>query len=226
MLFLQALSCKGEIVLTFVCLWLFLNEKFYDLKITFFFLLARISAKFTKSHLLLFLHNSVGMIRYLVTQIKSYKFEMISSIVIKWNKWFLEIWANFILFCHLVYIRHLETSCEWFIPFKSDSSKVMENRGVITTMQLTLELKGFRTPWVHFSSVHSVQSLSRVRLFATPWIAARQASLSITNSRSSLILSESTYMHFFFLLSTYYSTSLSEVGWLCRYRTMDKQGQV
>ena len=32
----------------------------------------------------------------------------------------------------------------------------------------------------------SVQSLSRVRLFATPWIAARQASLSITNSRSSL----------------------------------------
>ena len=31
----------------------------------------------------------------------------------------------------------------------------------------------------------SVQSLSRVRLFATPWIAARQASLFITNSRSS-----------------------------------------
>ena len=29
-----------------------------------------------------------------------------------------------------------------------------------------------------------VQSLSRVRLFATPWIAARQASLSNTNSRS------------------------------------------
>ena len=34
----------------------------------------------------------------------------------------------------------------------------------------------------------SVQSLSRVRLFATPWIAARQAALSITNSRSSLRL--------------------------------------
>ena len=30
----------------------------------------------------------------------------------------------------------------------------------------------------------SVQSLSRVRLFATPWTAARQASLSITNPRS------------------------------------------
>ena len=31
----------------------------------------------------------------------------------------------------------------------------------------------------------SVQLLSRVQLFATPWIAARQASLSITNSQSS-----------------------------------------
>ena len=38
---------------------------------------------------------------------------------------------------------------------------------------------------VQFSSV---QSLSHVWLFATPWIAARQASLSITNSRSSLEL--------------------------------------
>ena len=34
----------------------------------------------------------------------------------------------------------------------------------------------------------SVQSLSRVQLFATPWTAARQASLSITNSRNLLKL--------------------------------------
>ena len=34
----------------------------------------------------------------------------------------------------------------------------------------------------------SVQLLSRVRLFATPWATAHQASLSITNSRSSLRL--------------------------------------
>ena len=34
----------------------------------------------------------------------------------------------------------------------------------------------------------SVQSLSRVQLFGTPWITARQASLSITNSGSSLKL--------------------------------------
>ena len=35
---------------------------------------------------------------------------------------------------------------------------------------------------VQFSSI---QSLSRVQLFATPWITARQASLSLTYSRSS-----------------------------------------
>ena len=34
----------------------------------------------------------------------------------------------------------------------------------------------------------SVQSLSRVWLFATPWITARQASLSITSAQSSLRL--------------------------------------
>ena len=38
---------------------------------------------------------------------------------------------------------------------------------------------------VQFSSV---QLLSHVRLFATPWTAARQASLSISNSQSSLRL--------------------------------------
>ena len=48
---------------------------------------------------------------------------------------------------------------------------------------LTLRVTDLHVYTFQFSSV---QSLSRVRLFATPWIAARQASLSITNSRSSL----------------------------------------
>ena len=38
--------------------------------------------------------------------------------------------------------------------------------------------------YLYICQFSSVQSLSRVRLFATPLIAARQASLSITNSRS------------------------------------------
>ena len=36
--------------------------------------------------------------------------------------------------------------------------------------------------WNNIHSISSVQSLSRVRLFVTPWTTARQASLSITNS--------------------------------------------
>ena len=39
-----------------------------------------------------------------------------------------------------------------------------------------------------YSEISSVQLLSRVWLFATPWVAARQASLSITNFQSSLNL--------------------------------------
>ena len=49
----------------------------------------------------------------------------------------------------------------------------------------------------------SVQSLSRVRLFATPWIAVRQASLSISNSRNllKLVSIESVLHPHFTLLS-------------------------
>ena len=64
----------------------------------------------------------------------------------------------------------------------------------------------FSPSWSHLSKIllnllakiilliffSSVQSLSRVWLFATPWIAARQASLSITNSWSSLRLNPSS----------------------------------
>ena len=65
---------------------------------------------------------------------------------------------------------------------------------VITNITLDRVLKS-RNPFYQ-SSFHatvqpffsSVQSLSRVWLFATPWIAACQASLSITSSRSSLRL--------------------------------------
>ena len=70
--------------------------------------------------------------------------------------------------------------------------------------------------WVNFSNnkfIHllsfmhqnrSDQSLSRVRLFATPWIAARQASLSITNYWSSprLMSIESVMQSSHVILST------------------------
>ena len=41
---------------------------------------------------------------------------------------------------------------------------------------------------IKYAQIRSDQSPSRVQLFATPWIAACQASLSITNSRGSLRL--------------------------------------
>ena len=56
------------------------------------------------------------------------------------------------------------------------------------------EVSPFRPGSLCFPGPHlgpqfsSVQLLSRVQLFETPWIAARQASLSITNSRSLLKL--------------------------------------
>ena len=51
-----------------------------------------------------------------------------------------------------------------------------------------MALSKFKAYSMEIWLISSVQSLSRVWLFATPWTAARQASLSITNSRSSLKL--------------------------------------
>ena len=54
--------------------------------------------------------------------------------------------------------------------------------------KLRLEGVEIASPRLGGEVVSSVQSLSRVRLFETPWTAARQASLSITNSQSLLKL--------------------------------------
>ena len=60
--------------------------------------------------------------------------------------------------------------------------------------QLLQNILGFpfifteRLPQHHSHSQSLMQSLSRVRLFGTPWTSALQASLSITNSRRSLRL--------------------------------------
>ena len=65
----------------------------------------------------------------------------------------------------------------------------LPNPGIETTPPASPALAGrFFIHW----AVSSVQLLSCVWLFATPWIAACQASLSTTNSRSSLRLSPSS----------------------------------
>ena len=58
----------------------------------------------------------------------------------------------------------------WKIPWMEERSRVQ-----------SMGLQRDTTEQLHFH----VQSLSRARLFATPWTTARQASLSITNTQSS-----------------------------------------
>ena len=64
----------------------------------------------------------------------------------------------------------------------------LKEEGIFIILQLSTE---------HFpAQIRSDQSLSRVRLFATPWIAAHQASLSISNSWSLLkLMSLSWWCH-------------------------------
>ena len=52
----------------------------------------------------------------------------------------------------------------------------------------TQSLKQSKTVLIVVLQFSSVQSLSRVQFFATPWTAARQASLPISNSRNLLQL--------------------------------------
>ena len=72
---------------------------------------------------------------------------------------------------------------DWRIPCTGEPGRLQ-----------SMGLQRVRHDWAtntHFRSfwrISSVQSLSRVQLFATPWIAARLASLSITISQSSLRL--------------------------------------
>ena len=88
---------------------------------------------------------------------------------------------NLLDLCGLVWIfTHLKN---FFFPYKMGSSFSTTNLGILFLCHLD-SVCIFKV----CSSVMliSVQSLSRVRLFATPWTAARQASLSITSSQSLL----------------------------------------
>ena len=61
---------------------------------------------------------------------------------------------------------------------------------------MILKVKIIIIYYINNYQIRSDQSHSCVRLFATPWIAARQASLSITNSQSSLrLMSTSQWCH-------------------------------
>ena len=88
------------------------------------------------------------------------------------------------------FLKNLKTE----LPYTSSNS----TSGFISERMEIMISKRYLYSHVHGSLIHnsqdketsfsSVQSLSHVRLFATPWIAALQASMFITNSRSLLKL--------------------------------------
>ena len=76
------------------------------------------------------------------------------------------------------------TKCKETIGTKNNCMyAVGENYGQ-DTKRPKIQVSSMKSWWQKEDQFRSVQSLSRVRLFATPWTAARQASLSITNSQS------------------------------------------
>ena len=94
-----------------------------------------------------------------------------------------QIWHEHIYFCfHCLYLSEAT-----IIPYLNGLLSFLT---VIPTF--TLCLPCFRVSLCNICSfsaqLSSFQSLSRVRLFATPWTAAHRASLSITDSRSLLKL--------------------------------------
>ena len=81
-------------------------------------------------------------------------------------------------------LQHARPSCP------SPTPKVYLDLNVLWFQQNAwIETKGFSWTYELLNcNISSVQSLSRVQLFATPWTTAHQASLSITNSQSLLKL--------------------------------------
>ena len=71
----------------------------------------------------------------------------------------------------------MSIECMWRRKWDQKSKLAQDHKGILCLTRIANIVIS-----VQFSSV---QSLSRVRLFTTPWITARQASVSITNSRSS-----------------------------------------
>ena len=95
---------------------------------------------------------------------------------------FLLIWKIFVYFCVCVHMYiYLSIYIHMYVCFIFIV--------LVLFLKITLKVHMISQYVNHYKltgTFSSVQSLSLVLLFATPWIAARQASLSITNSQTSL----------------------------------------
>ena len=98
-------------------------------------------------------------------------------------KWFMAIWGSLAqVASNLIASRALSSESIELILFVSEFASNSDHRDIINTLgDRNQDSEDFRR-------VSSFQSLSHVWLFSTPWTAARQTFLSITNSQSSLKL--------------------------------------
>ena len=90
-----------------------------------------------------------------------------------------------LIFCEMTYVQQENNTAMWWVPAQLEDQNIHPNVWDEVDLSSVSKCKGF------FSSVQL--SFSRAWLFATPWIAARQASLSIT--QSPIIFENIIYQH-------------------------------
>ena len=112
--------------------------------------------------------------------------------------WFLKYHYKLLSFEVLQFIKYISSGCTtWNHHFFNTSKMLNIDNLIFQFIMWYLLLQKYLLPFPpthvkikckYFSPLNSVQSLNRVWLFATPWTATRQTSLSITNSWSLLRL--------------------------------------
>ena len=110
-----------------------------------------------------------------------------------------KIWAKHIPWIHL--FNSINVAVRWVVVLSShlkDEESEAQSSKVFFFSQVTKLGSSWVGIWTKLQALRhsvsqSVQSLSCVQFFATPWSAAHQASLSITNSRSLLKLMLSSW---------------------------------
>ena len=108
-----------------------------------------------------------------------------------WSVWAAEVWELLVKVIWGEIAGHWENICKFSMSYKyiwiQNWTQSLKKKYRLRNCLLMLEAEEY-TVWIWVQITSSVQSLSRVWLFVTTWTAARQASLSLTNSWSLLKL--------------------------------------
>ena len=98
----------------------------------------------------------------------------------KWIEWLNKSWFVWVTVNTVQYYLNIALERNWGAGRGPDYGAMWNNQ------DLSRQQMNMYRVYSKINQYSSVQLLSRVWLFVTPWSAARQASLSITNSRSPL----------------------------------------